>query len=238
MIACKYGSGCYRTSAAHRRQYSHPPNKKRGLTLDRGGDSDDDEADEQNDKPRKRKRRALEHVDDDGSGQEDKSEEDEEHEDDEDDSQADEHGLFVVKGNLLQATEQFIAHQCNCMTPGATGVAKQIFAKHPLANVYKGRKRTDKSTHDKCGTLKVRSNIIAMFAQYLPGKGKPSANQAMKRLAWFKQCLKELTKLNIQSVAMPYKIGCGAAGGDWPSYKRTLERFAIASKIKVVLYRI
>lgn len=48
--------------------------------------------------------------------------------------------LNIRTGDLLQATEQYIAHQCNCVSRGARGLAKTLFAKYPHANVYQSRK--------------------------------------------------------------------------------------------------
>jgi hypothetical protein len=39
-------------------------------------------------------------------------------------------------GDLLDATEQFIAHQCNCISQNAGGLAFYLFKKFPYANVY------------------------------------------------------------------------------------------------------
>jgi hypothetical protein len=38
------------------------------------------------------------------------------------------------------------------------------------------------------------------------------------------------------SVAMPYLIGCGLAGGDWPTYHRVIEQWAEKYQLKVKLY--
>ena len=57
------------------------------------------------------------------------------------------------------------------------------------------------------------------------------------RLAWFEKCLLELSQyikiLNIDSVAFPYGIGCGLAGGD---YYRVLEQWSksIVQKVYIV----
>jgi hypothetical protein len=38
------------------------------------------------------------------------------------------------------------------------------------------------------------------------------------------------------SVAMPYLIGCGLAGGDWPTYYRIIQQWAEKYHLKVKLY--
>jgi hypothetical protein len=48
-----------------------------------------------------------------------------------------------------------------------------------------------------------------------------------QRLKWFKATLKQIAQLpELESVAFPYQIGCGLAGGDWKQYRAALEEFA------------
>jgi O-acetyl-ADP-ribose deacetylase (regulator of RNase III) len=49
-------------------------------------------------------------------------------------------GYEVIDGNLLDFHASYIAHQCNCTSKGAKGLAKDLFAKFPQANVYARRK--------------------------------------------------------------------------------------------------
>lgn len=86
--------------------------------------------------------------------------------------------------------------------------------------------------------------IINMFGQV--GMGKPGAyfnggipDTAADRLLYFTQCLNGLRHLSPTSIAMPYKIGCGLAGGDWPTYLAALEKFATTNpSIQIVLYKL
>jgi hypothetical protein len=45
----------------------------------------------------------------------------------------------VVSGDLLAPGFTYIAHQCNCVSRGARGLAKALFARFPHANVYRHR---------------------------------------------------------------------------------------------------
>jgi hypothetical protein len=86
-------------------------------------------------------------------------------------------------------------------------------------------------------------NIVNMFAQYAPGKpgnvwqplidvdGKIAvADQASDREKYFQECLDamfdyfEFTEEKVK-IAVPYKIGCGLAGGYWPRYEKMLRNF-------------
>ena len=48
----------------------------------------------------------------------------------------------------------------------------------------------------------------------------------MTRQGWFQDCLDAIGKLNLKSVAFPYDIGCGLAGGKWARYDDMLQKFA------------
>lgn len=45
--------------------------------------------------------------------------------------------IKIVEGNLLDSKEQYIGHQCNCVTSHAKTLAEQIFKKYPYADTYK-----------------------------------------------------------------------------------------------------
>jgi hypothetical protein len=86
-------------------------------------------------------------------------------------------------------------------------------------------------------------NIVNMFAQYAPGKpwnvwqplidvdGKITVpDQSVDREKYFQDCLDamfdyfEFTEEKIE-IAIPYKIGCGLAGGNWENYEKMLISF-------------
>jgi O-acetyl-ADP-ribose deacetylase (regulator of RNase III) len=67
--------------------------------------------------------------------------------------------LERVKGNLLDATEQYIAHQCNCTSTTAKGLAATLFRRYPYADIYRER-RPQASSHifSKNATLDPKVN--------------------------------------------------------------------------------
>ena len=130
-----------------------------------------------------------------------------------------------MKGNLLEATETYIVHQCNCKTTNGKGLSEQIFKKYPYANVYQ-QKRTP-GTIKICGNGKDKRFIVALFAQ--DGPGKPNSKEtARQREKWFAQCLTELVNIipKNSTVAFPFGIGCGLAAGNWGHYLNMIEQFA------------
>lgn len=85
--------------------------------------------------------------------------------------------------------------------------------------------------------------VCCLYGQYQPGKINkyPKYRKVTKedgiletnrqREEWFQQGLNELKKWvlenNIQSIAFPYKIGCGLAGGKWANYYLMIINFAM-----------
>eukprot|EP00434_Breviolum_minutum_P042846 symbB.v1.2.038155.t1/scaffold5849.1/size23116/1 len=176
--------------------------------------------------------------------------------------------LEVVEGDLLEAPEQYIVQQSNCATTYAAGLAQAIAEKFPHADVYRPHVRKERGTlqGDCPGTIAVmggtcaekdqdKRGVINLFAQFCPGKpkqgkgpveykgiagGKDVVDDKKQRLEWFKATLQQVSTLDLESVAFPYQIGCGLAGGDWDQYHAALEEFAVQMKernVKVKLYK-
>jgi len=147
--------------------------------------------------------------------------------------------LSIIEGDLLESSEKYIAHQCNCITKKGKGLSESIGKKFPYADHYKFRNYKE----DIVGTIKIyegSTNIICLFAQYLPGKPNSKrlgynsyCDTYLERLVWFEKCLKQLENLKIDRISMPYLIGCGLAGGNWADYQKILEN----SKLNIVLYK-
>ena len=173
--------------------------------------------------------------------------------------------ISIVNGDILNAPETYIVHQCNCTTLTSAGLAKSINKKYPWADIYSTRKKqgtfreniVSLTTPDIPGTIKIQSNpfktkhVICMFAQYSPGKISYNttskkishtkfADTSYNRSKWFTQCLDAIAKELpfIKTFAFPYKIGCGLAGGDWELYLKHLSNFARLYKRNVIIYKL
>jgi len=137
--------------------------------------------------------------------------------------------LHEITGDLLTTDAQYICHQCNCVSDGpAAGLAAALSKKYPYCDVYTGR--VIRSTTEVRGDGSDESPfIIAMFAQYYPGPSKYDNDTVEMREKWFEQCLEEMRKTvnqTVHSVAFPWKIGCGLAGGNWNKYRLMIATFA------------
>ncbi len=138
-------------------------------------------------------------------------------------------------GNILDATEDAIIQQCNCVARKPHGLSQQIAQRFPHCRVYSN------NTQKTPGTIEVyhgNPTIICLLAQYGMGKphdyGQREPDSYKLRLRWFQDALDEINPDEYSSVAIPYKIGCGLAGGNWNEYLPIIEEFD--KKIPVTLY--
>jgi len=124
---------------------------------------------------------------------------------------------------------QIIAQQCNCTSRKARGLAKDIIDTFPYADFYSKRTKSSKP-----GTIKVVGSpktgkrlILAMFSQLQPGNSGEGDTSSLRE-TWFGRCLEKISSniKGLRSIAFPYKIGCGMAGGNWENYKAMIDRWA------------
>lgn len=132
--------------------------------------------------------------------------------------------ITYKKGNLLGAKEKVIAHQVNCFG-GAAGLAAAIFRKWPYAeNDYlqltdRVQKKALLGMAQFTGQQKDGHIICNLFGQYEPG-----ADYNPKRLEQALEQLGNTARIMNWSVALPYKLSCGIAGGDWDEVLQIIER--------------
>lgn len=133
--------------------------------------------------------------------------------------------VTIKKGDLLNATEKVIAHQVNCWGV-AGGLAAVIFDKWPDAgNDY--NQICDRVLYSGIflgmpqltGQQKDGHIIANLFGQFKPGADyRPQAIE--KALT----CLGGIARQAGWSVALPYKLSCGIAGGNWDEVLEIIER--------------
>ncbi len=160
--------------------------------------------------------------------------------------------MKIINGNILDAKEQFIVHQTNSVSRGASGLAKSIFERFKYANVYSHRPYPYIAKGDDLpGHIIIRGNgtterfIISIGGQYFPGEAneKSLLDSSIVREGYFWQCLRQIAKIEkLESIAFPFRVACGLAGGNWEHYYKMIENFEkIANglhRVDVVLYRL
>lgn len=140
--------------------------------------------------------------------------------------------IEIVTGDIFDSKENFFCHQTNCIsTSNAAGLAKDIFTKYPYADCYVSRTETSIP-----GTIDIRGNgldqrfIVNLHGQVYPGRCRyPLSNLdgLAARQKYFYHGLLRLAKIkDLESVAFPWRVGCGLGGGDWEHYIGQINIFA------------
>lgn len=125
--------------------------------------------------------------------------------------------MEILNEDILNCKENIIVHQTNCLGVMGKGLAQQIKQKYPeVFNGYYHYCKTNTAESIFGTSLICEANdgkyIANLFGQLSYGKDLQTDYDK------FKTALQEIhtfAKENKLSVAIPYKIGCGLAGGDW-----------------------
>lgn len=125
----------------------------------------------------------------------------------------------MVQGNLLDAKEEIIGHQVNCIGVMGAGLALQIKKKYP--SVYKAymlKCNNAENKRDLLGDLQLvpianDKAIANLFGQYQFSITTPQTDY--DALETSLRDLKRVASLSKRTIALPYGLGCGLAGGEW-----------------------
>lgn len=153
--------------------------------------------------------------------------------------------IAIHYGNLLDSQAQVIAHQTNCLGLMGAGVALAIRQKWPdvfkkyqhycrveeepsalLGKAQPVRVSENQFVMNLFGQLGVRSNVSKKLTNYI------ALETAMQWTAlWMKS-------QGFTSIAMPYMIGCGLAGGNWDTVLDIIHRVFDNTTITVELWQL
>jgi len=160
--------------------------------------------------------------------------------------------IKLVIGDVLESKETWLVHQCNCVTRKGKGLSEAVFKKYPYANVYKNREDPSRPGLTLFrGKMRNGERLVAnLMSQFHPGKASNrktpdrKLDTEVQRLVWFTKCLSQIAAkadkyFHLErSVAVPFGIGCGLAGGDWMEYQRALKKFSEEHGFMVVVYKL
>jgi O-acetyl-ADP-ribose deacetylase (regulator of RNase III) len=160
----------------------------------------------------------------------------------------------IRKGDLCQATEQVIAHQVNCLGVMGAGVAKQIKTNWPIvfeqySNLCDKYVADSSKLLGKCtmtaihlgGTLDDRKHfkwVANLFGQDHHDSSRRQTNYEALYCALDSLYLAMLD-YGLTSVAFPYKLASGLAGGNWPIVETMIKEIFGADRdngIDVTIY--
>ena len=160
--------------------------------------------------------------------------------------------IKIVNGDLLQSNLPLIAHQTNCLGVMGAGIAKSI--KNKWSIVY--TQYVDKCRHynyskellGKCQVCVTEDEpikfVVNLFGEYsftesvAPFENRHTDYDALKKSLLHLKAICENTE--ITKIGIPYKLGCGLAGGDWDGvvYPMLQELFANDSTITLYIYKL
>lgn len=132
--------------------------------------------------------------------------------------------IIYKKGDLLQAIEDIICHQCNTHGTFGGGLAYQIKQVYP---------QCEKQTIEFVKYRKTIDNILGDYYLYLNKQDKRVIANCFTQnedyttnYEIFEKCFNELKRNCIdmkQTIAIPYGYGCGIANGNWNKVVKILE---------------
>ena len=161
--------------------------------------------------------------------------------------------INIVNGNIFDTHCNIICHQVNCQGVMGHGIAKQVKEKYKgVFNEYKIY--CDAHADNREAMLgealivdvdygaavldwlvnKERKYIANIFGQLTYGTG---LRTNYKALVLGLEVVANFAKEHNLSVAIPYKIGCGLAGGDWNKVNILIEGVFAGTGIEVLMYR-
>lgn len=127
--------------------------------------------------------------------------------------------IKIVNGNILNAKENIIGHQVNCIGVMGAGLAKQIRNKYPV--VFKEYKKFVDSQSNKYNLLGAQQLVSISEQKYISNLFGQKGIGRFQQQSDYEALESSLTKLlylaetSNLSVALPHGVGCGLAGGDW-----------------------
>ncbi len=116
--------------------------------------------------------------------------------------------------DILKVTRGIIVHQVNCKGVMGCGIASAIRKKWPKV-YFLYKKEANKAELGNIQLVKINDElfVVNMFSQFGYGRDRRYTDYGA-----VKTCLQKIailaTLLNLD-VYIPYKIGCGNAGGNW-----------------------
>lgn len=148
--------------------------------------------------------------------------------------------INIVEGDIRDAKEGVVAHQVNCQGAMASGVAKAIYTKWPQVKTkylefcadYTPQELLGRTQYVKCDDKYVAN----VFGQLYYGKNPRIIYTDYDALRFALTHVGMFAKKHDLSIALPYRIGCGLANGDWDIVHRIMQ--IVFEGKEVTLYKL
>ena len=132
--------------------------------------------------------------------------------------------------NILNTKKGIIVHQVNCKGVMGCGIASAIRKKWPKV-YFLYKKEANRAELGNIQAVKINDElfVVNMFSQFGYGRDKRYTDYDA-----IKTCLEKtamLAKLLNLDVYIPYKVGCGNAGGNWATVLDIINKTIPKAKI-------
>ncbi len=135
--------------------------------------------------------------------------------------------ITLINGSLLDAKENILCHQVNCLGIMGAGLAFDIRMRYPeVYTAYREYCKLSNYSSTMLGKVQLvdignGKYFANIFGQVVIGRGARQTDyDALDRAFLSLKCTAKDRKL---TVAIPYGIGCGHAGGVWRTVSRIIE---------------
>lgn len=149
--------------------------------------------------------------------------------------------IHYIEGDLLMSNCTVIMHQCNCFKSMGAGIARSIALQFPealqadLEDKGTPRDRLGSFTYAKINN---QLTVVNLYGQYDCGGGvKTQYGKLENAIDGFFTYAKE-QDIDLSKVGVPYKMGCGLAGGDWSIVKGLLQKQSRKHNVDIYVYKL
>jgi len=156
--------------------------------------------------------------------------------------------VIETTGDLLSCRENLIGHQVNAQGIMGAGLATHIKAKYPnvfeeykLHCVSHGRERTLMGQCQIVEAVPGKKWVANLFGQFEYGRSSEQVvetgmNTEYEHLRTALEWMKSVAEEYGYTVALPYQLGSGLAGGDWKVVRQMIEE--VFHDYYVTIYRL
>lgn len=145
--------------------------------------------------------------------------------------------IEIIKGDLVNAFRHgavnFMAHCCNMQNVMGAGIARQIKLEYPQAFEADREwflNQTPEFSHMSLARIDTNKYVANIYGQRYYGTRTKQLNEDYLRAGLTQ--LANITDWD-DSIGLPYGMGCGLAGGDWPTVLKIVEEVFVNHGVKI-----
>lgn len=122
----------------------------------------------------------------------------------------------MINQDITLVSKGIICHQVNCRGKMGAGLALSLRKKYPI--VYNKYVEAHNIGYWELGKTQFVSINNSLQVANMAGQDNYSSRQQMTDYKALQSCLNNVKEMHLKTklpIYLPYKLGCGLAGGDW-----------------------